>query len=189
MIGIGIDEIARKRIGTVSNCEIVVSPIRNASMSVLNGTGCPLSLDWCVAKLTDCILKVFQLRKKGMNTLKGRSVFVIPSVSWLYPTQNSCHLKGDVFFPWGGDELFCQGEAESKFHIEPQCPHRRNRSIYLACSLSTCFPVWGDPMERPIEWRNEKGVFLSFYPHFFLLQWCSRCHGDPSTQQGGAKAP
>lgn len=84
---------------------------------------------------------------------------------------------------------FCWSGTESKFHIEPYCPPRRNGSIYLTCSLSTCFPVWEDPMETSIEWWNEKAVFISFYPHFFLLQWCSRCHGEPRTQQGGAKAP
>lgn len=136
--------------------------------------------------------------ERGMNALKGESdsfqgplsrLFVALSVSWLRPTQNSCRLKRVYFLCAGQGWNLLRGRTESKFHIEPHCPARRIRSIYLTCSLSTCFAAGEDPMESLIERRNEKAVFLSFSPHFFLLQWCSRCRGEPWAQRGWAKAP
>lgn len=156
----------------------------------------PLSLDWCVVKLTDCILKGVQLSKRWIcwkeEMIASRSIAEFlcrPRCFLTLVDTKQLSVEKRRFLFWRRGWTFCWGDAESKFHIEPYYPPRRNRSIYLTCSLSTCFLLREDPMESPIEWRNEKGVFLSFYPHFFLLQWCSRCHGDPRAQQGGAKAP
>lgn len=160
-------------------------------------TGCALSLDWCVVKLSDCTLEVFQLTEKGWihwkeEMIASRSIaegfFFHRPQSFLTLTHTKQLLLEKGRFVFGEGMNFLLRWTWIKVSHWVLLSLRRNRSIYLACSLSTCFLVRQDPMESPIEWRNEKGVFLSFSPHFFLLQWCSRCHGDPRAQQGGAQA-
>lgn len=137
--------------------------------------------------------------KKALNVLKAKCDWAseVHSRGSLSPSvfpdfarhKTAVTWKGDIFFSsWLGWTL-PGGGSESKFHIEPHCTARRIRSIYLTCSLSTCFARGDDPMESPIEGGNEKAVFFLSFSHFFLLQWCSRCHGEPRAQQGWAKAP
>lgn len=114
---------------------------------------------------------------------------VIHCVSWLQPTQNSCQLKSGVFFPWRGDELSVEVRLNQSFTSGRIVPRRINRSIYLACSLSTCFLVWDDPMESPIEWINEKGgVFPSlFLSPFFSVTMMLQVPWGSQGPTGGSK--
>lgn len=80
----------------------------------------------------------------------------------------------------------CLGEAESKFHIGPHCRRRINRSIYLACSLSTCFLVWEDPMEEShwVEKWKRRGFFSPSIPIFFCYNDAPGAVGIPGPNRG-----
>lgn len=119
-------------------------------------------------------------KKEGMNMPKGWSdsfkVHCWVSLSSLvFPdftqskTQNSCQLKrGYILFMREG-WTFCCGGTESKFHIEPYCPARRIRSIYLTCSLSTCFHCERTQWRVPLSREMKKQFFSLSLPIFFSV--------------------
>lgn len=126
-----------------------------------------------------------------MNTLKGRNDSCVSLSSSVFPDftrhKTAVGWKGTFSFLEKGMNSPLWGEAESKFHIESHCPPRRNRSIYLACSLSTCFLVWEDPMESlhwVEEWKKFFSLFLSpFFSVTMMLQVPWGCSGPDRGEQ------
>lgn len=144
-----------------------------------------LSVDWCVVKLTNCIIKNFQLtskeRKRWIHSKGGslQSVFVVFNVSWLYLTQNSCQLKRGVFSPWRGDKPFAEVRLNQSFTSSAIVPPKNTYEYLFSLFIVNMFSC----QRGPIDWRNEK-VFLSpFLSVTMMLQvpWGSQ---DPT---GGSK--
>lgn len=133
--------------------------------------------------------------KKGVNVLKAKcdGASEVHSRGSLWPSvfpdfarhKTAVTWKGYIFFsPWRGWTL-PGGGIESKFHIEPHCTTRRIRSIYLTCSLSTCFAQGDDPMESPIEGGNEKAVFFTLsIPIFFCYNDAPGAVGNLEPNRG-----
>lgn len=135
--------------------------------------------------------------QKGVNALKAKCdrASEVHSRGSLSPSvfpdfarhKTAVTWKGYIFFsPWQGWTL-PRGGFESKFHIEPHCTPRRIRSIYLTCSLSTCFAEGEDPMESPIEGRNEKAVFSLLLSPFFSVTMMLQVPWGTSSPTGVSK--
>lgn len=135
------------------------------------------------------------LLKKGVNVLKAKcdGASEVHSPGSLSPSvfpdfarhETAVTWKGYIFFsPWQGWTLL-RGGIESKFHIEPHCTTRRIRSIYLTCSLSTCFAQGDDPMESPIEGEMKKQFFFSLsIPIFFCYNDAPGAVGNLEPNRG-----
>lgn len=104
-------------------------------------------------------------RASKVHPRASLSPSVFPDFGW---HKTAVAWKGCIFFlPWQGWTL-PRGGIESKFHIEPHCTPRRIRSIYLTCSLSTCFAEGRRPNEESHWGEKWKSSFFSLsIPIFF----------------------
>lgn len=96
--------------------------------------------------------------------------------------------KGTFLYGEGKSFLARWGPNQSFTSRHWLCPTWSERSIYLARPLSTCFLPWEEPMKSlwGVYWVSKwrRGEFFFFSLVFFLLQWCSRCHGVRRGSEG-----